>query len=235
MCGRFTLRLNTGEIADHFDADPRGIEHPPRFNIAPEDPRGVLMIGWARDEERRALAEARWGLLPRWVDDPDDFPTLINARAETAGEKPSFRNAFRKRRCLIPADGFYEWLPLNGRKQPYFIRRKDDAPFAFAGLWEHWSGDGRSIDSCAILTCAPNDVVGEIHDRMPVILPEEHYDHWLRPETWAGDPGELLAPYPDPDEEFEAYPVSRRVNDPTYDAPELVERREDGDPGARAD
>ena len=224
MCGRFTLRLDTAAVAEHFEADDRGLRHPSRYNIAPEDEGGVLMIGWAREEGRRALAEARWGLIPHWVDDPGDFPRLINARSETAPEKPSFRDAFRHRRCLIPADGFYEWLPTDGHKQPYFIHRSDDAPFAFAGLWEHWSGEGRAIDSCTILTCEPNDLVRDLHDRMPVILPEEHYDRWLRPDAWEGDPRELLVPYPDPEEAFEAHPVSRRVNDPTDDAPELVER-----------
>lgn len=222
MCGRFTLRLNAKDVADHFDADPRDLHHEPRFNIAPEDERGVLMIGWSRDDGGRALARARWGLLPHWVDDPDDFPRLINARSETAPDKPSFRVAFRERRCLIPADGFYEWLKVDGGKQPYFIHRKDDAPFAFAGLWEHWHSDDRSVDSCAILTCEPNELVGPIHDRMPVILPEDRYDAWLRPDTWSGDPAQLLVPYPDPRDEFEAYPVSRRVNDPTYDAEELI-------------
>lgn len=222
MCGRFTLRLNAKDVADHFDADARSIEHAPRFNIAPEDEDGVLMIGWARDEDRRALARARWGLLPPWVDDPDDFPRLINARSETASDKPSFRRAFRDRRCLIPADGFYEWLKVNGGKQPYFIHRADDAPFAFAGLWEHWQRDDRSIDSCTILTCQPNDLVGRIHDRMPVILPADRYDAWLRPDAWEGDPRQLLVPYPDPEGIFEAHPVSKRVNDPTYDASDLV-------------
>jgi putative SOS response-associated peptidase YedK len=223
MCGRFTLRVDAQAVAEHFDANARGVEHQPRFNIAPEDVSGVLMIGWQREEERRALARARWGLLPGWVDDPDDFPRLINARSETAAEKPSFRSAFRKRRCLIPADGFYEWLTVNGGKQPYFIHRKDDAPFAFAGLWEHWSREERSIDSCTILTCEPNELVERVHDRMPVILPEDRYDAWLRPDTWDGDPRQLLVPYPDPAGTFEARPVSKRVNDPTYDAPELVE------------
>jgi len=223
MCGRFTLRLNTAEVAERFDALDRGIRHPPRYNVAPEDERGILVVGWSGRESRRALAEARWGLLPGWVDDPEDFPRLINARSETAAEKPSFRDAFGRRHCLVPADGFYEWLGTDGRKQPFFLHRKDDAPFAFAGLWDGWRGEGETVISCAILTCPPDEVVAPVHDRMPVILPEDRYDRWLRPDAGGGDPRELLVPYPSAEEHFEAVPVSTRVNDPTYDAPELIE------------
>ena len=165
----------------------------------------------------------KWGLIPSWADDPGIGARMINARSETVAEKPSFRRAFKERRCLIPADGFYEWQRTSGGKQPYYLRTKSGRPFAFAGLWESWDGDGSEIHSCTILTTDANDLVGEVHHRMPVILPPGDYELWLDPDV--REPGELLpllAPYPAND--MEVYQVSRRVNRPSNNDPDCVER-----------
>jgi putative SOS response-associated peptidase YedK len=165
----------------------------------------------------------RWGLIPSWADDPEIGSRMINARSETVAEKPSFRRAFKERRCLIPANGFYEWRKENGGKQPYYFRMKDGRPFAFAGLWESWDRHGGGeIQSCTILTTDANDLVSEIHHRMPVILPQEDYELWL--DSTLREPDQLLpllAPYPTND--MEAYPVSRRVNNPSNNEPGCVE------------
>lgn len=223
MCGRFTLRTDAGKVAGFFDADLRDVEVPPSYNIAPTDPVVVVRrpdggVGG------RELARARWGLVPHWVDDPDDFPTLINARSETVRKKPAFRDAFRSRRCLIPADGFYEWVRVDGDKRPFYVRRRDDRLFAFAGLWERWTATDRPRETCTILTTEPNDLVERLHDRMPAVLTDEARDAWLDPAGYPGDLEELLRPYPDPDDDFEAYPVTTRVNSPEHDDPDLVER-----------
>jgi putative SOS response-associated peptidase YedK len=162
----------------------------------------------------------RWGLVPSWADDPGIGARMINARSETAPEKPSFRSAFRRRRCLIPVDGFYEWKRENGSKQPYYFRIDGGRPFAFAGLWESWNKDGE-IRSCTILTTTANDLVEEIHERMPVILPRDRYDAWLDPEAEGEELAALLVPYPGDD--LEAYPVSRFVNSPGNDDPRCIE------------
>jgi putative SOS response-associated peptidase YedK len=148
---------------------------------------------------------------------------MINARSETAAEKPAFRAAFRRRRCLVVADGFYEWQKTNGTKQPFYIRFRDTQPFAFAGLWEHWKGlDEQVIDSCTLLTTQPNDLLRQVHNRMPVILQPRDYDLWLDPEV---QKPELLQPLllPYPPEEMDAYPVSRYVNSPDNDTPKCIE------------
>ena len=171
----------------------------------------------------RRLELLRWGLIPAWADDPAIGSRMINARSETAAEKPSFRRAFKERRCLIAADGFYEWQKTNGGKQPYHLRMRDGRPFAFAGLWESWKEDGEGeIRSCTILTTDANDLVGEVHHRMPVILPPEIYDLWLDPTVREAEQLlSLLIPYPP--EDMEAYPVSRRVNNPSNNEPSCVE------------
>ncbi len=173
-----------------------GIEDfPPRYNIAPTQPIVVIRQGARVDREGLLM---RWGLIPGWVKDPKGFATLINARAETVAEKPSFRAAFRHRRCLIPADGFYEWTGSAGAKQPHLIRLKTRALFAFAGLFETWMGlDGSEIDTATIITTAANADVATIHDRMPVILPETEFAAWLdcRPGTASGM-SERLQPLP---------------------------------------
>ncbi len=218
MCGRYTLRTPVEKLAEEFGFDASSVEVPPNYNVAPtQEVAAVLSEGG----ERR-LELLRWGLIPSWADDPGIGSRMINARAETAPEKPSFRRAFRERRCLIPADGFYEWKRTDGAKQPYYIRMRGGRPFAFAGLWEAWNDDGGpEIRSCAILTTAPNALAGEIHDRMPVILPAGSYDAWLDPEAEKEELVTLLAPYPEA--EMEGYPVSRFVNSPSNNDPRCIE------------
>ena len=167
----------------------------PNYNVAPTQEVPAVVAGNGGGERR--LEMLRWGLIPSWADDPGIGARMINARSETVAEKPSFRPAFKERRCLIPADGFYEWQKTNGGKQPHYIRMKNGRPFAFAGLWESWKGDGNEIRSCTILTTNPNDIAGEIHNRMPVILPPEGYEVWLDPDVRETDQLlSLLAPYP---------------------------------------
>jgi putative SOS response-associated peptidase YedK len=168
----------------------------------------------------------RWGLVPTWSKDPKAGPPIINARAETLATKPAFRSAFKRRRCLIPADGFYEWQKIAGAKvkQPFYIRLAKDRPFAFAGLWEKWHNDeGSLLESCTIVTTEPNDVMRPLHDRMPVILPDEEYARWLDPKNEDVDElQELLRPYPA--EEIAACPITTFVNSPRNDGPECITR-----------
>lgn len=171
----------------------------------------------------RELAFLRWGLVPSWADDPAIGNRLINARSETVAEKPSFRTAFKRRRCLIPADGFFEWKKEVKHKQPYLIGVEQDGPFAFAGLWEDWERDGEVIESCTILTTTANDLMRPLHERMPVILTAKDYDLWLDPSVQdAAAVLPLLQPYPAG--EMFAYPVSTWVNDPKHEDPRCVER-----------
>jgi putative SOS response-associated peptidase YedK len=218
MCGRYTLRTPVERLAEEFGFEAPSVELPPNYNVAPtQEVAAVLSEGG----ERR-LELLRWGLIPSWADDPQIGSRMINARSETAPEKPSFRRAFRERRCLIPADGFYEWKRTNGSKQPYYIRMKEGRPFAFAGLWESWKDNGGpEIRSCTILTTKPNALAGEIHDRMPVILPAGSYEAWLDPDAERDELYGLLAPYPE--DEMEAYPVSRFVNSPSNNDPRCIE------------
>lgn len=221
MCGRFTLATPEQDIAQQFSlTDVPHLEA--RYNIAPTQP--VAAVRLQREGGGRELVMLHWGLIPFWADDPKIGNRMINARAETVEEKPSFRNAFRRRRCLVLADGFYEWKKENGWKQPYYVRMDDGRPFAFAGLWEFWKDDETetAIESCTLLTTQPNGVVRPIHKRMPVILHPRDYDLWLDVET--ADVERLkaiLGPYPA--EEMEAYPVSRLVNKPAHEGPELIE------------
>jgi putative SOS response-associated peptidase YedK len=219
MCGRFTLAISPDQLREAFPWLEAAEAPPPRFNIAPSQPVAVIP-----NEGERRLDYFVWGLVPSWAKDPKIGSRMINARAETVAEKPSFRAAFRRRRCLIPASGFYEWKaePGSKRKTPHYIQLKSGQPFAFAGLWENWfSPDGSQLLSTAIITTRPNDLVVDIHNRMPVILPAAAYDAWLAPGE--ADPGELmplLAPYPA--NEMQAYPVSTLVNNPANDSPECV-------------
>jgi putative SOS response-associated peptidase YedK len=219
MCGRFTLAISPEQLREAFPW-LEGQEAPPqRYNIAPSQPVAVIP-----NEEERRLDYFVWGLVPSWAKDPKIGNRMINARAETVAEKPSFRAAFRRRRCLIPADGFYEWKaePGSKRKTPYYIQLETGKPFAFAGLWENWfSPDGSQLLSCAIITTWPNDLMAAIHNRMPVILPEAAYDDWLAPgETSPEVLSPWLAPYPA--EQMRAFPVSTLVNSPANDRPECV-------------
>jgi putative SOS response-associated peptidase YedK len=219
MCGRFTLRTTGKAVADFF-----GLREIPellaRYNIAPTQPVAAVRV--SQHHAGRELAMLRWGLIPAWAADPAIGNRMINARADTVATKPAFRKAFRQRRCLIVADGFYEWKKLNGRKQPYYIRLQDGGPFAFAGLWEHWDRGDRPIDSCTILTTDANELVGSIHDRMPVILDPGDYNLWLDPDIEDAKRLEpLLVPYRS--EAMAAYPVSTMVNNPKADDPRCIE------------
>ncbi|HKK07671.1 MAG TPA: SOS response-associated peptidase, partial [Gemmatimonadota bacterium] len=207
------------------DALSPGLGLGPRFNIAPT--QDILVVRPSQGSDGgRELARARWGLLPGWVDDPGDFPTLINARSESARTKPSFRDAFRSRRCLVPADGFYEWKKTGSGKQPWLVRRRDDRLFAFAGLWDRWERGDRRVDSATILTTSPSELLAFLHDRMPVILPEARWSAWMDPDLPAAEAEDLLVPYGGDD--LEAYEVSRHVNSPTHDDPACVRPADDG-------
>ena len=216
MCGRYTLSTPAGRLAEEFQLDST-VEISPSYNVAPTQQVAAVL----EDEGGRRLEMLRWGLVPSWADDPDIGARMINARSETAPEKPSFRRAFRGRRCLIPADGFYEWKRENGGKQPYYFRMQDGRPFAFAGLWESWDKGGGELRTCTILTTRPNSVLNGIHDRMPVILPHDAYDAWLDPDADREELGELMIPYPGAD--LETYPVSRFVNSPRNNDERCIE------------
>ena len=220
MCGRYTLSTPVEKLAGEFDISGPLPDLPPSYNVAPSQEVAAIVAGGGGE---RRLELLRWGLIPAWADDSSIGSRMINARSETAAEKPSFRKAFKERRCLIPADGFYEWQKTNGGKQPYHLKMRDGRLFAFAGLWESWKGDEEGeIRSCTIMTTDANDLVGEVHHRMPVILPPETYDLWLDPAVREAEQLlSVLGPYPT--EDMEAYPVSRRVNNPSNDEPGCVE------------
>ncbi|MGC1718980.1 MAG: SOS response-associated peptidase [Isosphaeraceae bacterium] len=225
MCGRYTLRSKPMAIAEEFDLPEVPPLHP-RFNIAPNQP--VAVVRFDPSEGSRRLDFLTWGLVPSWANDPSIGDHMINARSESVLEKPAFRYAFRSRRCFVVADGFYEWQRQDGWKRPFFVHRRDDIPFAFAGLWEHWEKGYQPIHSCTLLTTDANEVLAPIHDRMPVIVPRSAYDLWLDPAV--KDPDRLqplLVPFPI--DEMEAYPVSRLVNDPGNDVPECIQSIETED------
>jgi putative SOS response-associated peptidase YedK len=216
MCGRYLLTSPVDLLRQLF----RFMERPnlgPRYNIAPT--QEVPIVRLSRDGDRRELIQVRWGLVPYWADDMKIGNRMINARAETIERAPAFREAFQRRRCLVPADGFYEWRKDGKQRQPLLIRRRDQAPFAFAGLWERWrQPDGQVLRSCTIATCPPNALLAEIHNRMPVILAAEDHDRWLDP---AADDGKALL-RPCPADWLEALEVSPRVNSPANDDPECL-------------
>jgi putative SOS response-associated peptidase YedK len=217
MCGRFNLRTNPRAVATLFGL-PTVPELAPRYNIAPSQP--VAVVGLKPGGQARGLAMMKWGLVPRWAKS-DDGPKPINARAESLLQRPTFRDSFRQRRCLVPASGFYEWQKTGGRKQPFHIRRRDGAPLAFAGLWDRWEGPDGPLLTCCIVTTAANDLVKTLHDRMPAIIGSEDYGHWLDP---AARPDELLPLlHPCPGDVLEAVPVGAAVNNPRNDGPECLE------------
>ncbi|MEM8604783.1 MAG: SOS response-associated peptidase [Cyanobacteria bacterium P01_H01_bin.121] len=226
MCGRYTLRAEPEAIAQQFEVEVstevlNAVQ--PRYNIAPSQP--ILAIRSNQQTAERELTFLRWGLVPFWAKDIKIGYRLINARSETVSEKPSFRAAYRYRRCLIPADGFYEWQRQNKRKkQPFHIRQPDQPIFAFAGLWEHWQDPaGAELETCTILTTQPNELMAPIHDRMPVIIAPRDYDCWLTaPSTRLVEP--LLKPYPS--ELLTALPVSTLVNNAKVDHLDCLTRAE---------
>jgi putative SOS response-associated peptidase YedK len=219
MCGRFTLTIDPLHLQQAFPWAVIPDDLPPRYNVAPSQPIAVIP-----NDGQNVLTMYKWGLIPSWSKDPSIGDRMINARAETLAEKPSFRSAYRRRRCLILSDGFYEWQqnPGSKGKQPVFIRFNDGRPFGFAGLWEIWnSPDGSEIRSCAIITTQPNALLQPIHNRMPVILPRDGYQAWLSPEERLPEKlNHLLVPYPS--EEMIAFPVSKMVNSPQVDSPDLI-------------
>ena len=218
MCGRFTLSQSAEAIASVFQLNQvPTIE--PRYNIAPTQPVATVLQTSAHERQFQLL---RWGLIPTWAKDATMGSRLINARAETVAEKPSFRSAFRHRRCLVIADGFYEWRRQDGKKQPFYFRMQNQQPFAFAGLWEHWQDPkGEAIDSCTILTTEANELLQQIHERMPVILNPKDYELWLDPTVQKLEQlQQLLQPYSST--AMTSYPVSTKVNKPTNDTPELI-------------
>jgi putative SOS response-associated peptidase YedK len=235
VCGRFTLTSPAQAIAEAFGVEPPA-DLAPRYNIAPS--QDVLVVRAAESGER-TIAPVRWGLVPWWSKEIPRSLSTINARAESAAEKPAFRDPFRQRRCLVPANGFYEWQPSpggrGGPRQPFLARLRGGEPFAIAGLWERWrprarsdgpsapgAGDGERLESCAILTTAPNPLMAPIHDRMPVLLPPEAWDLWLDPREHDVERlRAILRPFPA--EAMEAIPVTPWVNDPRHDDPRCVE------------
>jgi putative SOS response-associated peptidase YedK len=219
MCGRFAQRTPAKTLARVFQVDEMP-EIESRYNIAPT--QDILSI--RRTEDGREAAMLKWGLVPSWAKDVSIGAKLINARSETVTEKPSFREAFKKRRCIIPADGFYEWQRTGGKKQPYFFRMQDEHPFGFAGLWEKWKAiDGQVLETCTILTTEANEVLQPVHDRMPVILHPDDYELWLDADMRKLDLAkELLRPFPA--SEMLAYPVSPSINSPLSQGAQLIER-----------
>ena len=218
MCGRYALHTNPEVIALYFKLGLMP-EFKARYNIAPSTK--VLIV--REDKEHSRIADLyRWGLIPSWAKDPAIGSKLANARGETVAEKPSFRSAFKRWRCLIPASGFYEWKAVAGRKQPYYIHLKEQELFGLAGITEVWQGPDGPVYSCAIITTEPNELMKNIHNRMPVILNPEDYSTWLNPTNQATtELKQLLKRYPA--DAMAAYPVNSRVNAVKHDDPALVE------------
>lgn len=217
MCGRFALYGSPAKLKDHFGA-ANELDLKPRFNIAPTQTVPVVRLD---ENGNRVFTDARWGLIPSWVKDTDELQHPINAKAETAAIKPMFRHAFRTSRVLVPADAFYEWMPKDG-KQPYLIRLRDGEPMGMGGLLEHWQGPEGEITTFTLLTIDANSLMSRIHDRMPVIIRPEDYAAWI--DTRFTDVTKIQAmAQPYPERFMEAYPVSRKVNSPQHDSPDLIE------------
>ncbi|MBI3183427.1 MAG: SOS response-associated peptidase [Myxococcales bacterium] len=216
MCGRYTLKTPASDLQAELELDEAPAKLRQRYNIAPTQDAAIVPNG-----EHRRLEAARWGLLPHWAKDARIGNKMINARAETVAEKPAYREALKRRRCLVPADGFFEWKQGPLGKSPLHVRRRDGRPFAFAGLFESWRGPEGEVRSFTIITSSANPLVSTFHQRMPVILAREDFDLWLSPEPV--EPARLLPllrPYPHDD--LEVYEVSRLVNSPSNDVPECI-------------
>jgi putative SOS response-associated peptidase YedK len=220
MCGRFTLTLDIVQVQDHFglNASP-SVAFRPTYNAAPSQRLPVII-----NQQRDTLQFFRWGLIPHWAKDESIGNKMINARAETLAEKPSFKKLIERKRCLVVADGFYEWKKLERKKQPYRMTLRSGGPFAFAGLWENWADreTGELQQSFSIITTDANELVREVHDRMPVILPREAEAQWLTDGQPQSHYLSLLKPYPA--EQMDKYPVGELVNSPANNSPELLER-----------
>lgn len=221
MCGRFTLTVDPAELKDLYQNASFPEKFAPRYNIAPS--QAVLAIP---NDGKNAADFFLWGLIPSWAKDASIGNRMINARGETLAEKPSYRGVYKYKRCLIPADGFYEWKSQPGTKTktPYFVHMKNGQPFAFAGLWDEWrAADGSQLRTCTIITTSPNALMSPIHDRMPVILQPADYGEWLDEAPRAPDSLQhLIAAFPA--DLMEAYPVSALVNSPSNDRAELLQR-----------
>ena len=224
MCGRFVSATPAAEIADYFGAQPPEIELPANYNVAPTTEVYVVGKGNGGDARMRVM---HWGLVPPWAADTSGASRLINARSETVTVKPSFRSAFRRRRCIMPVDGFYEWTTVPGaaRKQPVFIHSPDGSPLALAALWEFWrppdaEPDAPGLFSCCILTCAANRYISEVHDRMPVLLRRESWSAWMTADADDPELEELMTPAPD--DALVRHPVSTDVNSTRNNGPHLL-------------
>jgi putative SOS response-associated peptidase YedK len=217
MCGRFTLHHSTETLVEHFGVDQTAVAFKPRYNIAPTQPVAVIV-----QQQQKNMEAFRWGLVPFWAKDIKIGSRMINARAETLAQKPAFRAAFKRRRCLIPTSGFYEWQRQGKEKTPIYIRLAGEQPFAFAGLWEEWHGPNAEVlHSCSIITTQANDFMAPIHQRMPVIFKPGQESVWLDPAI--EDPqilDHILRPY---EGTMEAHPVSTQVNIPTFDDPVCIQ------------
>lgn len=218
MCGRFTITLEPGEFQEELDLSDLPSDFVPRYNVAP-----TQNVAVTRDFSAHKVEWMRWGLVPAWAKDPTIGVRMINARAETLQEKPSFREAFNRRRCLIVADGFYEWQKFAGKQPsiPHYFFLKGKKPFFFAGLWDQWqSPEGEKLVTCTIITGEPNDLVRPIHDRMPVIFDRASAGGWLNPTAERSALQSMLQPYPA--DKMEAYPVSTLVNQASLESPQLI-------------
>ena len=211
MCGRFALF----DLKEHFKIDHSFVEVSPNYNVTPSQEIPVII----REDGENKLVDFHWGLVPFWAKDKSIGNRLINARMETVSEKPAFRAAFKKRRCLIPANGFYEWKDSDGNKQPFYITAVSDEPFAFAGLWEVWDKEDQPYKSCLLITTESSVSIQPIHDRMPVILKSAYHEKWISPDS--KDPIEILTE--GMMTEFKSYPVSKKVNKPEHNEPDCIE------------
>lgn len=215
MCGRYASSRGPEDLASFFEVEePPDEVLPPSWNVAPTDPVYAVV-----QKDTRKLRVLRWGLVPSWAKDPKGAARLINARQESVAEKPAFRKAFATRRCLVPADGYYEWKPEGSGKQPYYLTSRDGTPLAMAGLYEHWkSPEGEWLSTCTIITTSAPDELGEIHDRVPLLVPKEHWDTWLDPSRH--DPGQLLIP--GTPWVLDVWPVGKDVGNVRNNGPQLI-------------
>ena len=220
MCGRFALKTTTAQLASHFKLD-EAVDVAPRYNIAPGTDIPTIRHS---PEGKRVMHLLRWGLVPHWAKDPSMGAKLSNARGETVADKPSFRDAFKRRRCLVPADGFYEWKTEGKQKQPYYFSMKSGDPFALGGIWESWrTPDGGILRTCCLITTEPNEIMLPVHDRMPVIVSPDHYEAWLMGEPDDAKP--LVKAYASA--EMQVWAVSKRVSRSGEEGDELIHPSDD--------